>query len=283
MSRSDAGELVMRVAQQMMCLAFGRGLVAPFSIILISLGAIGATAQTTLMPPSGSSTATGRCSFKGMVSLNFDDGNVDVLQYAVPIMRSSALVGTFYVVTDRIGTRGYLSASDLNELQRAGNEIGAHTRKHRDLTLLSEDDVRNEVAGSKAALGAMGLDVSTFAYPFGSFNGRVEQAVKDAGFVGARSTNSGTNTPSTDRFALLRLDMNDATTLEGVEAAIQGAITKNEWLILAFHHVNGAYAGRPKVVDLVFFRGLAEYLAERQVPVVTNTQAISSMLNCIPD
>jgi|GEM_PF-7084020 len=225
--------------------------------------------------PAPSSTAPG--SFDGMVSLNFDDGNIDAFNNAVPIMQSDGLVGTFYVVTNRIGAQGFLSQDDLMTLQNAGDEIGAHSRSHPDLTTLSDAELQNEIAGSKADLAAIGINATTFAYPFGSFNAHVEQAVKNAGFIGARSTNDGTNTTASDPFALDRINMTDTTSLSQVESEIQGALANHEWIILVFHHVNNTDSGGPEVVSTSFFQNLADYLASQHVPIVTNAQGVALM------
>ena len=55
------------------------------------------------------------------VSLTFDDGTADQTQ-AGPMLASHGMNGTFYIISGRVGTPGYLSLSDLQTLASGGNE-----------------------------------------------------------------------------------------------------------------------------------------------------------------
>ncbi len=64
---------------------------------------------------------------------------------------------------------------EVRELERIhGCEIGWHTFSHRDLTQLSDEELKKEVTPP--------FPMKKFAYPYGRFDDRVIQAVKDAGF-----------------------------------------------------------------------------------------------------
>lgn len=53
------------------------------------------------------------------------------------------------------------------QMQRDGHEIGAHSRSHPSLSSLDESECRIEIAGSIEDLNGHGLNVHSFAYPFG--------------------------------------------------------------------------------------------------------------------
>jgi peptidoglycan/xylan/chitin deacetylase (PgdA/CDA1 family) len=63
------------------------------------------------------------------VLLTFDDGGVSALT-AAAMLEERGWKGHFFIVTDRIGTRGFLSADQLQRLRRAGHTIGSHSHSH---------------------------------------------------------------------------------------------------------------------------------------------------------
>ena len=71
----------------------------------------------------------------------------------------------------------------LREMQTAGMTIGSHTRSHPVLTREIYDRVREESEGSRRAIEEnLGTTAKCFAYPNGSFNQSVVDAVRDAGY-----------------------------------------------------------------------------------------------------
>ncbi|MCM1984685.1 polysaccharide deacetylase family protein [Lyngbya confervoides] len=68
-------------------------------------------------------------------------------------------------------------------------EIGAHTLTHPRLSVLSREQQRQEIEGSKQALEAiLHHTVASFAYPFGNFVPETVPLVAEAGFTQACST-----------------------------------------------------------------------------------------------
>jgi peptidoglycan/xylan/chitin deacetylase (PgdA/CDA1 family) len=115
--------------------------------------------------------AAGRRPPRHSFVLTFDDGHVDGYTQAFPILRRYGFVGSFYVITARIGHTGYLSQAQLKTMAAAGNEIASHTVRHVDLTLLSSTSVRSQMTGSARAISAsVGVRPITLAYPFGKWN-----------------------------------------------------------------------------------------------------------------
>jgi peptidoglycan/xylan/chitin deacetylase (PgdA/CDA1 family) len=116
------------------------------------------------------------------ISLTFDDGMLHHYDVAKALSRAGVMA-TFYVPTGTVANRISLSKQDgkgliarpdlLGEMVDMGHEVGSHTHTHRNLTMLSPDDVRLECLESVEALNrvigsrhrARGL-----AYPYGLFN-----------------------------------------------------------------------------------------------------------------
>lgn len=89
-----------------------------------------------------------------------------------------------------------LTASELRELENGGLiEIGAHTRTHVRLSMLSANAQRDEISDSKQKLEALsGHPVTSFSYPFGGrddYNDTSIKLAREAGFDCACSNFQG--------------------------------------------------------------------------------------------
>lgn len=160
--------------------------------------------------------------------LTFDDAFLGVARHAVPVMRSLGLTATVFVPTALVGTDTALDGGrahpakrlmgwdDLRALRDAGFDIGAHTRRHPHLPLLTAGELRAEIAGSREDLAAAlgdGVGAALFAYPYGDWDPPVMDAVRDAGFAAACATRFGRVTATADRFALPRISVGSSLDL----------------------------------------------------------------------
>ena len=132
------------------------------------------------------------------VVITFDDGYADFYRYAFPILSEYGFSATVFVITglmkpQRMSFKGTecLTLSEVRELHSQGISIGSHTVSHRDLRLLKQDEVENELSGSKKSLeDALGAPVKSFAYPFAfpeADRGFVSQAGRPAEQVWLRA------------------------------------------------------------------------------------------------
>jgi len=139
-----------------------------------------------------------------LCALTFDDGFLDNVTTALPILRRHGHRATCYVVSGRLGqcndwsadvlgvSSPLADAGALREWIDAGMELGAHTRTHARLTTLDDARLDDEVGGCKRALeDRFGQRVSQFCYPWGAHDERVVEAVRRAGFEGATTTVRG--------------------------------------------------------------------------------------------
>ncbi len=103
------------------------------------------------------------------VVITFDDGDITVYTTAFPIMKEFGFVGVSYIVGNRLASDGFMNTAQLKEMIASGWEVGSHSMSHTDLT--KSPNLDWEIAQSKADLeNALGVDVTTFAYPFGVGN-----------------------------------------------------------------------------------------------------------------
>jgi peptidoglycan/xylan/chitin deacetylase (PgdA/CDA1 family) len=119
-----------------------------------------------------------------VVSLTFDDTYDDQYDFARPLLEG--LPSTFYVNSTRLGQKGYMTLAQVDELARAGNEIGSHTLHHLHLSQLDATQQRTEMCDDRTALLAQGFAVTTMAYPFGDENASAHTVAQSCPFAGAR-------------------------------------------------------------------------------------------------
>ena len=128
-----------------------------------------------------------------VVTIQFDDGNADTIQWIDGSLNTHGFNATWYVNSGSIGTTGHLTWDQLTALSTAGNEIGSHTINHVDIKKLKLADARYQVCQDRVNIASHGLQPESFAYPFGDYNATVEtQVVQYCGDNSARTV-SGVN------------------------------------------------------------------------------------------
>jgi endoglucanase len=234
---------------------------------------------TTAQPGTGSQT---------VVTIQFDDGNADQLN-ALDVLNAHGMHATFYVNSGFIGDATHLSVSDLQTLFTAGNEIAGHTVDHVNIKKLKEADARAEVCSDRNTLLGWGFPVTSFAYPFGSYDAGSEQVVADCGYNSGRGV-SGVDSsrvfaetiPPLDSYGLrMTPSIKQGTTM----ATVEGWITAAEqhgggWVMILIHHLcDQCDAYSTTVAD---FTSLLDWLQPRAgmgTNVKTTDQVIGGSVN----
>jgi peptidoglycan/xylan/chitin deacetylase (PgdA/CDA1 family) len=118
--------------------------------------------------------------------LSYDDGRTEDRQL-VTLMNKYGLIGTFHLNSNKLGTNGYLTKTEIKQLF-AGHEVSVHSANHPNLTALSKIDVVYEVVEDRKELERLvGYPVRGMAYPFGNNNEFVIDAIKGLGIEYART------------------------------------------------------------------------------------------------
>ncbi|MGN6487375.1 MAG: polysaccharide deacetylase family protein [Devosia sp.] len=128
--------------------------------------------------------------------ITFDDSNDSDLEVALPELLVRDLTAQFFVLTGRLGQPGSLGEADVAALRTHGMGVGSHGTVHSDLTALSPAQLADELAQSRVTLEVIcGAPVRSFAIPFGRYNRAVLQAIRQAGFTTAFSSDGGSASP----------------------------------------------------------------------------------------
>lgn len=131
--------------------------------------------------------------------VTIDDGRDDGYFYAYPILKKYGFVATYYLITSRGGP--YITWPEAAEMVTNGMEIADHTVDHDDVTTLNASDLAYEIGAAKTTietqLAALGVTetVTTFAYPFGTYNAAAESYLSSHGFTAAFTENPGAVRP----------------------------------------------------------------------------------------
>ena len=131
---------------------------------------------------------------------------VDAILRGRPHKEIENLVEELQVAVGGFPIEGRLLTWDMcRHMVRSGFTFGAHTRSHSSLHLLTPEELRAEIRGSKADVEReLGRPCRHFAYPNGYYNDAVIREVVDAGFASAVTTEDLANRIGTDPFRIKR-------------------------------------------------------------------------------
>jgi peptidoglycan/xylan/chitin deacetylase (PgdA/CDA1 family) len=150
--------------------------------------------------------------------ITFDDGYLNNVEHALPVLHHHGFSATCYLVSGQLGgsnvwdhakgiqPKALMQANHARDWLAGGQEVGAHTRTHADLTQLNEAQSRDEITRCKHELeAATGAAVSQFCYPYGHYTARHAAQVQNAGYAAATTTARARATPKHSLWELPRV------------------------------------------------------------------------------
>jgi peptidoglycan/xylan/chitin deacetylase (PgdA/CDA1 family) len=164
------------------------------------------------------------------VAVTFDDGFADTYG-AVELLRLRDLAATVYVTSGEVGAANRLSRAQVADLARLPDvEVGAHGVRHRRLDELDDADLAEELYVSRARLEDLTQEgVVSFAYPHGSYDRRVREAVIAAGYRSAAAVKNAVSHADDDPLAIARWTVTAGTPATRIAQVLEGEGVPAAW------------------------------------------------------
>jgi len=125
------------------------------------------------------------------ISITVDDAYLSFYEVGLPIFEKFNIPVTLFLNTENVGGNNYMSWSQLKETLNRGVDIQNHTHSHSSLSLLTDEEIINEIEKSQSLISNnLGIIPNLFAYPFGE-NSLKAQTIVSEYFDAAFGQHSG--------------------------------------------------------------------------------------------
>ena len=161
-----------------------------------------------------------------VVGITFDDGYLNNLTHALPVLQRHGFSSTCYAVSGLVGKTNLwdegigiaqtplMTQTQMQQWAAGGQEIGSHTRTHVNLLEISDESCVDEMAYGKADLEAgVGSAVRDFCYPYGRYAPKHVAMARQLGFVTATTTQRSRCHAGVDMLEIPRVPVLRATSL----------------------------------------------------------------------
>ena len=214
----------------------------------------------------------------GIVSISFDDGYDSDYKTALGIMQRCGIpAATSYVIADKVGLPGRMSADQLAEMREVhGWDIAAHAST--DLTTLDEAGMRKEFETIRSFLLEHGYPegAAHFALPMGRYNDLVLRTSQSY-FDSLRTIDVAPETLAPGDPYRLRVFYSGAYTTESqVEKALARCQEHRCWTHMVFHRIDEDPDAAPESVKAASFERFMKRVAESGLPVKTVPEVMRS-------
>lgn len=171
-----------------------------------------------------------------VVAVTFDDGYLDFLETALPVLGDLGVRATQYVPTSVIGAATdwlpppadalpVMDAAQIAAVAAAGIEIGSHGHRHLPIDVRPRTDVVEDVTRSRSILQEVsGREVRSFCYPHGYQSAYARRALRAAGYDNACAIGHRRHRRDADDFAVSRLMVTQAHTGEDVVRLVREGV-----------------------------------------------------------
>ncbi len=161
-----------------------------------------------------------------VVGITFDDGYLNNLTHALPVLQRHGFSSTCYAVSNLLGQTNawdrdigiaqvpLMDAGQLRLWVAGGQEVGSHTQNHARLLQSDAATALGEMTQDKAALeGLLAVPVQHFCYPYGEYAAEHVAMAREAGFQTVTTTRRGRSAVNANLLELPRVPVVRSTTL----------------------------------------------------------------------
>jgi hypothetical protein len=143
------------------------------------------------------------------VEITADSSDASIYSEFFLTLREHGMTGTVFILPFQVGRDDALTWSQIQEMDRAGFIIGSHSLTHPWLSELTDEEVTCELCYSKALIEQqLGHTITTLAYPYGAFDGRIKRIAEQCGYKRGYATAPGRRYPDDDSMAVKRVYIN---------------------------------------------------------------------------
>lgn len=116
-------------------------------------------------------------------TITFDDGHVGNYNFVFPILKKYGFIASFFITTNLIGKENMITWDNLKEMIKGGMDIQSHAVSHNPLSLLTNEQIKQELLESKNILESkLGIKVDFLSLPHGDYDRRVQLIAKEVGY-----------------------------------------------------------------------------------------------------
>ncbi len=189
------------------------------------------------------------------LSFTFDDGWESDYKIALPVLLENNLKATFFITTNMVGQKKFMSWSQIRELSQYGMEIGSHTKSHPFLTKIPLKEAHIELQESKKELEEkLGREIVALSIPGGEYNKNILNIAREVGYKTIAISKPGINRFSSD--VINRISLHQGFTKDNIKEIL-------------------------KLSDLMFFRLQGSYFARSVLKKILGIEAYTKFRNLI--
>lgn len=161
-----------------------------------------------------------------VVGITFDDGYLNNLTHALPVLQRHGFSSTCYAVSNLLGQTNVwdqgigiaqvplMDADQLRQWVAGGQEVGSHTQNHARLLQCDAPIALAEMTQDRAALESLlGVPVQHFCYPYGEYAPEHVAMARQAGFQTVTTTRRGRSSVQDGLLELPRVPVVRSTSL----------------------------------------------------------------------
>ena len=214
-----------------------------------------------------------------LISLTFDDGWKNIYTNGLPLLKKYNMPSTQYLVSSKLNSPDYMTNSMVRKFKSLGHEIGSHTLTHSDLSLLTKNQLTNELKQSQLILRRrFGSDVANnLASPYGGYNTTSLTEIKKY-YRSHRSVDTGYNTKDNfDPYNIVVQNINTNTAPEEVASWVEHAKQTKSWLVIVYHNVNDSTNPNDYAVSVSKLEKELQIIKDSGVKVKTVSTALDEI------